>query len=71
MENLGLLGAALDMLVEAGTLPVDRRMFAEIFAWSAVHGFALLVLQGLLRSLDKTQTELIGQHLIDMVERRL
>lgn len=66
-----LLGAALDMLVEAGTLPVDRRMFAEIFAWSAVHGFALLVLQDPLRSLDKTQTELIGQHLIDMVERGL
>ena len=58
------------MLVEVGTLPVDRRMFAEIFAWSAVHGFAL-VLQGPLRSLDKTQTELIGQHLIDMVERGL
>lgn len=66
-----LLGAALDMLVEAGVLPVDRRMFAEIFAWSAVHGFALLMLQGPLRSLDKHQIEFIGQHLIDMVERGL
>lgn len=66
-----LLGAALDMLVEAGALPLDRRMSAEIFAWSAVHGFALLVLEGPLRALDKTQTEAIGQRLIDMVERGL
>ncbi|MEO6117747.1 MAG: TetR/AcrR family transcriptional regulator [Methylotenera sp.] len=66
-----LLGVALDMLVEAGALTQERRLFAEIFAWSAVHGFAMLILEGPLRALDKTQTEVIGQRLIDMVERGL
>ncbi|HYN54114.1 MAG TPA: TetR/AcrR family transcriptional regulator, partial [Methylotenera sp.] len=65
------LGVALDMLVEAGALTQERRLFAEIFAWSAVHGFAMLVLEGPLRALDKSQTEVIGQRLIDMVERGL
>ena len=66
-----LLGSALDMLVKAGALPEERRMSAEIFAWSAVHGFAMLTLEGPLRALDKTQAEVIGQRLIDMVERGL
>lgn len=66
-----LLGVALDMFVEAGALSHERRMFAEVLAWSAVHGFAMLVLAGPLRALDKTQTEIIGQRLIDMVERGL
>jgi len=66
-----LLGSALDMLVEAGVLPQERRMSAEIFAWSAVHGFAILTLEGPLRMLDKMQTEVVGQRLIDMVERGL
>lgn len=66
-----LLGVALDMFVEAGTLSHERRMFAEVLAWSAVHGFAMLVLAGPLRALDKTQTEIIAQRLIDMVERGL
>lgn len=66
-----LLGAALDMLVDAGALSAERRVSAEILAWSAVHGFAMLLLNGPLRGLDKTQTELIGQRLIDMVERGL
>lgn len=66
-----LLGAALDMLVAAGSLKPERRMYAEIFAWSAVHGFAMLLLEGPLRAFDKTQAEFIGQRLIDMVERGL
>jgi AcrR family transcriptional regulator len=66
-----LLGDALDMLVEANVLTQERRQYAEFFAWSAVHGFALLVLDGPLRALDKAQVEAIGQKLIDMVERGL
>lgn len=66
-----LLGVALDMFVEAGALSHERRMFAEVLAWSAVHGFAMLVLAGPLRALDNTRTEIIGQRLIDMVERGL
>lgn len=66
-----LLGGALDRLVEANVLTQERRQFAEIFAWSAVHGFALLVLEGPLRGLEKVQVDAIGQQLIDMVERGL
>ncbi|WP_272263696.1 TetR/AcrR family transcriptional regulator [Streptomyces xanthophaeus] len=64
-----LLGAALDDLVETGQLPEDRRPGAEFLAWSAVHGLAVLVIDGPLRGLHPTQTHDAGQHLIDMIER--
>jgi AcrR family transcriptional regulator len=66
-----LLGVALDRLVEAGVLPLERRLGAEYLAWSAVHGLALLVIDGPLRSLAHAEMEAIGQRLLDMVERGL
>ena len=66
-----LLGAALDGLVEAGVLPLERRLGAEFLAWSAVHGLAMLLIDGPLRGLDHTQTQDIGGRLIDLVERGL
>jgi AcrR family transcriptional regulator len=66
-----LLGAALDRMVEAGALPADRRPGAEYLAWSAVHGLAMLVLEGPLRRLTRAQTREIGQRLLDMVEKGL
>jgi AcrR family transcriptional regulator len=66
-----LLGAALDGLVEAGVLPLERRSGAEFLAWSAVHGLAMLLIDGPLRGLDHTQTQDIGRRLIDLVERGL
>lgn len=41
---------ALDQLVDSGELTADAREGAEWPCWSAVHGFALLVLKGPLRS---------------------
>jgi AcrR family transcriptional regulator len=41
-----LLGAALDELAAEGVLPADRRPGAELKAWTVVHGFASLVVQG-------------------------
>ncbi len=41
-----LLVEALDGLVSAGVLPVERRPGAELKAWTVVHGFASLVIQG-------------------------
>jgi AcrR family transcriptional regulator len=41
-----LLGAALDELARVGVLPPDRRPGAELKAWTVVHGFASLVVQG-------------------------
>ncbi|KAF0166488.1 MAG: TetR/AcrR family transcriptional regulator [Rhodocyclaceae bacterium] len=64
-----LLGAALDRLVDAGVLPPQRRLGAEYLAWSAVHGFAMLVIDGPLRSLSPAQIEVIGQRVLDMVEK--
>ncbi len=66
-----LLGATLDGLVEAGVLPPERRLGAEFLAWSAVHGLAMLLVDGPLRGLDRAQTQEIGHRLLDMVERGL
>ncbi|GAA1818081.1 TetR/AcrR family transcriptional regulator [Luedemannella flava] len=46
-----LLTEVLDDLVEAGALDPARREFAEMMAWSTVHGLALLMLEGPLRDL--------------------
>ena len=66
-----LLTAALDGLVEADVLPRERRPGAEFLAWSAVHGLAMLLIDGPLRGLDPAQAHDAGQRLIDMVERGL
>jgi AcrR family transcriptional regulator len=66
-----LLGAALDQLVAAGVLPPERRPGAEYLAWSAVHGLALLIIDGPLRGAPREQTELLGRQLLAMVEKGL
>jgi hypothetical protein len=48
-----LLGSALDGLVEVGLLPPERRPGAEFLACSAVHGLAMLLIEGPLRGLDE------------------
>lgn len=65
------LSAALDALAEVGALSPERRKGAEFLAWSAVHGLAVLVLDGPLRHLDDAQTAAIGQRVLDMVEQGL
>jgi AcrR family transcriptional regulator len=64
-----LLGSALDSLVEAGVLPSERRLGAEYLAWSAVHGLALLVIEGPLRGLSSAQIHAIGKRVLEMVEK--
>lgn len=71
MNPFQLLGAALDKLVEAGALPLKRRPGAEYLAWSAVHGLAMLIIDGPLHSLDPAYLNSIGQRLLDMVEKGL
>jgi AcrR family transcriptional regulator len=66
-----LLGAALDQLVAAGALPPERRPGAEFLAWSAVHGLALLIIDGPLRGMPREQTDALGQQLLAMVEKGL
>ncbi|MES1212794.1 MAG: TetR-like C-terminal domain-containing protein, partial [Leifsonia sp.] len=66
-----LLSTALDELVAVGALPPERRPGAEFSAWSAVHGLAMLVLEGPLRNLDREMARAAGTRLIDMVDRGL
>lgn len=66
-----LLGAALDALVAAGALPAARRANAEFLAWSAVHGLAMLLIDGPLRAFDDARAEAVGERLIAMVEQGL
>ncbi len=71
MNPFQLLGLALDRLTEAGVLPRERRPGAEYLAWSAVHGFALLVIDGPLRGMAPEQAHAVGDRLLDMVEKGL
>jgi AcrR family transcriptional regulator len=71
LDPFELLGAALDKLVSAGVLSPERRPGAEFLAWSAVHGLAMLVIDGPLGPLIGPQMQQIGEHLLDMVEKGL
>jgi AcrR family transcriptional regulator len=63
-----LLGAALDRMLAAGTLAPERRPDAEFLAWSAVHGLAMLIIEGPLHALTREQADATGQRVLDMVE---
>jgi AcrR family transcriptional regulator len=71
LNPLQLLGAALDRMAQTGVLPPKRRLGAEYLAWSAVHGLAVLVTEGPLRSLTDAQRLIVGQRLVEMVEKGL
>ena len=66
-----LLGAALDAMVATGVLPAERRPQAEYLAWSAVHGMALLAIDGPLRGTPATARRALGERLLQMVENGL
>ncbi|RCK70515.1 TetR/AcrR family transcriptional regulator [Desertihabitans brevis] len=62
---------ALDDLVAAGLLHPDRRPGAEWPCWSAVHGFALLALQGPLREVPAEERRAAAARTVDAVVRGL
>lgn len=66
-----LLGSALDLLVEAGVLPKERRPGAEYLAWSAVHGLAFLTIEGPLSSASDAEIRALSDRLLQMVENGL
>lgn len=68
LTPFGLLAASLDELLDAGVLAPERRQGAEFLAWSAVHGFSMLILEGPLRDLDENTVAVVGGRLIAMVE---
>lgn len=66
-----LLGSVLDKMVESGVLPPTRRPGAEYLAWSAVHGLAMLVIDGPLAVMPRKEAQALGRRLLDMVEKGL
>jgi AcrR family transcriptional regulator len=71
LDPLELLGSALDKMVGAGLLRPERRPGAEFLCWSAVHGFAMLVVDGPLHEFPRADIDGIGARVIAMVEAGL
>ncbi len=70
-DPYGLLGRALDELEAAGALGQGRREGAEVLCWSAVHGYAVLHLDGPLHDVPEAEREAGLESLLDQVERGL
>jgi len=68
MGPFELLSAQLEALAAAGAIPPKRRPYAEITAWSAVHGFSSLLLDGPLRALPVPEREDALGRLLDNIE---
>jgi AcrR family transcriptional regulator len=66
-----LLGQTLDQMVTAGVLAAARRPGAEFLVWSALHGLAMLLVDGPLRGLPRQQGDAITDNLLDMIEKGL
>jgi len=71
LDPFQMLGAALDAMVAVNVLPSERRPAAEFLAWSAVHGLAMLVLDGPLSTMDPRQIDAIIPRLLELVEKGL
>ncbi|WP_022883318.1 TetR/AcrR family transcriptional regulator [Glaciibacter superstes] len=66
-----LLTKAIDGVEAAGGIPPERRPGAEFLAWSAVHGLAILLIDGPLRGIDTELRDSLIQRVISMVEQGL
>lgn len=64
-----LLTVAIDGLVASGTMPESRRPNAEFLAWSAVHGLAMLHLEGPLAHLGSPMLEGVRDRVVEMAVR--
>lgn len=67
----GVLSTVLDDLVATGVLPAERRPGADVTCWAAVHGFAVLCLQGPLRELSEQEREEQLDGLLERLSRGL
>ena len=60
-----LLGKSLDALVADGVLSPERRVGAELKAWTVVHGFASLSLDGLAAAPTQRERKAVLEGLLD------
>ncbi len=66
-----LLVSCVDELVATGVLAPERRAFTDVSAWAAVHGLAVLLLDGPLAELGpEEQRDAVGR-LLDLVDAGL
>jgi AcrR family transcriptional regulator len=66
-----LLGGVLDGLDRAGGIAPGARSYAEFAAWSGVHGFSTLVLDGPLGAMPASEREAALERLFETIERGL
>lgn len=66
-----LLTEVLDDCVTAGSVSPDRRAGAEVVCWAAVHGFALLHLDGPLQDLPAEERTTTLEVMLDHISRGL
>jgi AcrR family transcriptional regulator len=60
------LSATLDRLVEAGGIPPERRPNLEAAAWAAVHGIAVLIIDGPLARLTDEERRVVIDRALDV-----
>ena len=70
-DPYGMLNAALDELVEVGYLAARDRVGADVTCWSAVHGFAVLNVEGPLRGLSADERDAALTGLLLGIDRGL
>ena len=66
-----LLNQVLDDCVATGSVSPERRPGAEVICWAAVHGFALLHLDGPLRDLPTEERTATLEVMLDHIARGL
>jgi AcrR family transcriptional regulator len=65
------LSAALDEMVEVGTLSPERREGSEVACWSAVHGFAVLHIDGPLKDVPARERDRQLEVMLDALQAGL
>lgn len=70
-DPYSMLNEALDDLVEVGYLDPGVRVGADVTCWSAVHGFAVLNVEGPLRGLSDVEREATLTGLLLAIDRGL
>lgn len=70
-EVFAALVQVLDELVAAGRMPPERRPYAEVAAWTAIHGVAVLFLHGPLCHLPEADRDAAVNHAVETTIRGL